>query len=125
MPRSREGKKARFLSALRNGSQVSEAASYAGLSRSTVYAWRGDDDDFAEEWDKAQEASHERLQRKAYEVAMGGNTRMLIFLLDQQEKRRAAQVEQEQTAAAIEIMGLPDQEDRGDADAPFMEFVPT
>jgi hypothetical protein len=74
-------KKAAFIAALRADFAIAPAAKRAGVSRSTVYMWRAEDDDFAEAWDDAREAAVDVLERTLYKRAIRHDTVAGIFLL--------------------------------------------
>ena len=102
------------------GASVSEAAGYAGVGRSTVYAWAEGDAAFEKAWHDADAEAMEALRRRAYELAMGGNVRLITFLLESAERRGAGAKGQGDRAGVIEIVGIQEGE-RKDGD--FIEFV--
>lgn len=113
-------KRQRFLEAVARGSSVSEAAEYAGVARSTVYEWQKDPD-FAERVREAEEEPAKLLERKAFEMALGGNPRVLIWLLQRDERRRDAAAAAGPGAGVREIEIIsPEANDGGD----FITFVP-
>lgn len=116
--RRSEGKRRRFLEALERGSSVSEAASYAGLARATVYLWRERDAGFAEDWDAAELRALGDLRRKAYELAMGGNTRLLVWLIERGDHREGER--DGEVVGEIQIVGLKEGERY---DGEFIQFV--
>lgn len=77
-----------FLDAVERGASVSDAAKHAGVARSTVYEWAAGEDGagFKERWELAESKLVRQLRNRAFEVAMEGNTRMLIFLLQHYDK---------------------------------------
>lgn len=72
---------ATFLGALEGKGTVSAACKVAGISRSTAYRERQRDEDFAVAWADVESKVTDLLEHKALEVALGGDVRMLEFLL--------------------------------------------
>ena len=60
------------------------------MSRSTPYVWRERDSEFAKRWTLSILSNDEALESTAFELAMDGNTRLLVWLLNRKERRRAA-----------------------------------
>ena len=61
------------------------------------------------------------LRNQAYDLAMGGNVRVLIWLLESQERKAASgSSSTEERIGQIEIIGLKEGESR---DGDFIEFV--
>lgn len=72
----------RFLTTLRETCNVSAGCRAASISRTAVYAWRRDDEAFANEWEEAEAEAIDNLEGVAYERAMAGQSdRMLEILL--------------------------------------------
>ena len=69
-----------FLAAFRN-SAVRGACQAAGVDRSTVYKARKREPEFAAAWDEAEQEALDLLEAKAVQLAMGGDTQLLMFLL--------------------------------------------
>lgn len=61
--------KRRFLQGLREHGTVYHAARAADISRTTAYAWRQDDPEFAREWAEALEDNTEKLEASLYQRA--------------------------------------------------------
>lgn len=61
-----------FLAALRDGLSVSNAATKSAMSRAAVYDWRGDDEEFAKDWDDALEGGTDLLEDEATRRALHG-----------------------------------------------------
>ncbi len=61
-----------FLDNLAEGATVRAAAQQAGVARSTVYAHRAADAEFAEAWDDAYEAGNDQLEDEAHRRAVEG-----------------------------------------------------
>lgn len=68
-----------FLTALRRGSSVSEAAHATGLSSSAFYRLRKDDAGFAEDWKLALEDSADLLEREARRRAIEGVEEPVVY----------------------------------------------
>jgi hypothetical protein len=83
-PRARKQRRdwrPKFLAALATEGTVWAASKSAGVHRSTVYEERQRNEDFALAWADVEERVTEGLERKAVDMAMGGEVRMLEFLL--------------------------------------------
>ena len=65
--------KERFLEALTGHLTLENAALAAGTTRRTVFKWRQEDPEFAAACDAAKEAALDRLEDKAYEVALNAD----------------------------------------------------
>lgn len=74
-PHARE----RFLEVLRERANVSEAAASAKIARTTAYAWRQSDPEFASAWDNALEAAADALEAEAWRRAVSGIERPIIW----------------------------------------------
>ena len=122
--RSTKERKRLFLEAVGRGASVVEACVHAGVARSTVYAWAESDASFEAAWSVSEMEVTEVLRRRAFEMAMGGNVRLIIFLLSAAERRVGGGVkgEVEEKVGAIEIIGLKEGEKR---DGDFIQFVET
>jgi hypothetical protein len=118
--RSTAERKRAFLDGVTRGSSVSEAAERAGVARSTVYTWRDRDPEFVKDWGAADQVLVGDLERKAYDLAMGGNVRMLIWLLERRDRADAEpEGEPEGVVGAVEIIGL----EEGEGEDGFIAFV--
>lgn len=51
---------------------VTDSARAAGVSRSTVYEWRAEDDSFASAWDAALDEAADAMEREAWRRAIEG-----------------------------------------------------
>lgn len=72
----------KFLTTLAEHCNVSEACRAANIGRSAAYAWRKDDEAFAADWDEAEQAAADELERVAWERAtVDKSDRMLEILL--------------------------------------------
>ena len=86
-PRRRYGRrrktntKQKFLAARRLGASVTRAAQNAGVNRGTIYRWRHQDPQFAQDWRQSQDTFVEDLELEALKRAMEGDRSLLIFLL--------------------------------------------
>ena len=66
------GRRAVFLTALRETGNVSAAARRAGTNRSVCYGWRRRDSGFAAAWEDALEEAADRLEMEAFRRAVDG-----------------------------------------------------
>ena len=80
-PNDRTARKQAFLDELRQRYSVYHACKAAGIGRTTVYAWRQDDDEFAKAWDAALADAVDVLEASAYQRALEGDTALTKFLL--------------------------------------------
>ena len=64
-----------FLLALSDTGQVSKSAKKAGVSRQTLYEWKGADTSFAKAWEAALEKAYDVLEDVAIERATKGTLR--------------------------------------------------
>lgn len=80
--------RAKFIAALESEGTVLSAARVAGVNRSTVYRERQANEEFALAWADAEEAVTEGLERKAAELAMAGEVRLIEFLLKARRPER-------------------------------------
>src|SRR5689334_17864049 len=73
---------AKFLEVLAETARVTVAAEAIKVHRSTVYAWRKEDPEFAKAWDAAEALAVDVLEEAAIARALeGGSDRLLIMLL--------------------------------------------
>ena len=72
---------ARFLAALAKAPSVSHAAKAAGVHRSTCYAVRDSDPQFAKAWEQSLETAVDALVVAAFQRALRGSDTLLTFLL--------------------------------------------
>lgn len=70
-----------FLKALAEHGTVTLAAAAADIARSTAYLERQRDEDFALAWADVEHTVTEQLEKKALDLALDGDTRMIEFLL--------------------------------------------
>jgi hypothetical protein len=70
-----------FLAAFRNSANVRAAAQAAGVDWSTAYRARKREPHFSEAWDAAENEALDLLEARAMQLALGGDSHMLIFLL--------------------------------------------
>ena len=80
-PNDRPARKKAFIEELRQRYSVYHACKAAGIGRTTVYAWRQDDAEFAKAWDAALADAADVLEASAYQRALEGDTTLTIFLL--------------------------------------------
>ena len=63
------------------------AAQAAGVSRQTVYRWRDEDPEFADQWYVAIENAVDRVENVIYQRALNGDTIAAIFYLKAQRPK--------------------------------------
>jgi hypothetical protein len=80
-----------FLDALASGSTVADAAKATGIGLRTVYTWRAEDTEFADEWDEAYRQGASALETEARRRAIEGTLKPIF--------NRGVQ--------AVDYMGLP------------------
>lgn len=71
----------KFLKALAQNGNVSDACRRANVSKNTVYEWRKKDKAFAERWQQAIEDAIESLELIAWQRAKTTSDTLVIFLL--------------------------------------------
>ncbi len=72
-PATRARRKKKFLEALEeNGGFVTQAAEAAQVARSVVYDWRNEDEEFARDWEAAQDRGLIVLEEEAYRRGVRG-----------------------------------------------------
>lgn len=71
----------KFLKALAQNGNVSEACRRANVSKNTVYEWRKKDEAFKERWEQALEDAIESLELIAWRRAKATSDTLVIFLL--------------------------------------------
>ena len=117
-----------LVAALQRGQTVVDAAKVAGVSRSTVYKWWETDAEFKRLCASFLEFRGVELQAVAYNLALGGNEKMLIFLLSPRG-RAVAEVASgssdgegagSERVGRLEIVGLEESKKPG---SQFIEFV--
>jgi AcrR family transcriptional regulator len=74
--------RALFLDELAQRGIVQDAAAAAGVGRSTVYQWRGEDAAFAAAWDVAIERAADALEREAWRRGVEGVPEPVIGRVD-------------------------------------------
>ena len=126
-----------FVWAVAQGATQVEAAKAAGIRKATAARWaqRAEFDELVE---KAAGDSVRMLRKRAFELAMGGNIRLLIWLLEHRGDIGGAAEDgmghpEQAGVAEVEIVGLEqegprdEQGDGGDEGQPyggaFIEFV--
>ena len=70
----RTSKKERFLAALREGKTVKDSCLAASIGSSAVYKWRKSDQEFSDDWDKAEDEGTDVLEAEAIRRAVEGVT---------------------------------------------------
>ena len=102
-----------------------EAAGVAGVSRSTVYRWWETDAEFKELCARFLEFRGVELQAVAYNLALGGSEKMLMFLLSPRgqavvaARGADADVAGGERVGRLEIVGLEESKQPG---SQFIEF---
>jgi hypothetical protein len=71
--------RALFLAALAQGHTVTAAARTAAVPRSTAYAWRESDPEFAKQWEDAYNAGTEAFEQEARRRAIEGIERGVYY----------------------------------------------
>jgi len=101
-----------YVWALATGASKADAAVAAGIHRTTAYRWSSRAG-FEEVVEEAAAASIETLRKRAFELAMSGNIRILIWLLQNRGEISAAEAGWEPSRAGqevgvveVEIVGL-------------------
>jgi transposase-like protein len=72
-----------FLEVLSAGGSVYKAAITAGVSRTQVYEWRRNDEDFALRWDEALECGTDTMEDEAYRRAVNGTEKPVFYKGDE------------------------------------------
>lgn len=73
--------KKKFLKELRKCDEPVIAGERARVSKSALYLWRDNDQEFAAAWDSAREAARANLKSSAHEEAIDGDRDLKKFLL--------------------------------------------
>lgn len=85
MPRGRTNRTDRaretFLRVLEETCNISEAARQAGMSRRSAYDWRDADEQFAADWNDAEQAAVDKLEEVAFDRARTGQSDRLLEIL--------------------------------------------
>lgn len=71
----------KFLKALAENGNVSDACRRANVSKNTVYEWRKNNKEFAAQWQTAIEDAIESLELIAWQRAKATSDTLIIFLL--------------------------------------------
>lgn len=69
----------KFIAALRETCNVTEAARAANIGRTAAYDWRNDDNVFAAEWDEAEQEAADKLEREAWRRGVEGTDKPVTF----------------------------------------------
>lgn len=78
-PEERARYKREFLELLRTTCNVSTSSQLIGFSRRTLYNWRNDDPEFAEDWDEAVDDAIDALELEARRRAMAGVEKPIMY----------------------------------------------
>lgn len=79
--RKRQWSKDAWLAAYEKHGTVTAASKVVGIHRDTAYTARKNDPEFAEAWDKLENAVTEILEKTAVERALDGSDRLMEFML--------------------------------------------
>lgn len=77
----REVLKKKFLDGIRSSLSVQQACINADINRRTIYHWKKNDPDFAEEWQEAYESGTDLLEDIAVQRAAERSDQLMIFML--------------------------------------------
>lgn len=81
-----------FLAALADGLSATAACEAAGLSRAHTYAWRSEDPEFAEAWDRALDQGTDKLEDIAMARAKEKSDVLMIVMLKARRPEKYAEV---------------------------------
>jgi hypothetical protein len=108
-----------FLNALESEGTVTAAAAIANVTRTTVYHERQRNEEFALAWADVEERVTEGLERKAVQMAMSGEVKLIEFLLKaRRPERYRDNVKVEHSGAIkrdVQLVGINDEQDRREA----------
>lgn len=76
-----------FLNNLAKVGNITEAAKLTDIDRQTVYNWRNQDKNFAQDMAKSLDTSTQILEDEAYRRAMGKSDLLLMFLLKSRDPK--------------------------------------
>jgi hypothetical protein len=93
----------RFLSRLRDNGNVSDAAMYARIERSTAYDLRKKSPAFAAQWEEALDMAVEELERTANARARYNSDTLLIFLLKAHRPEKYREVIKQEHGGSVTI----------------------
>ena len=79
--RRKTNTKQQFVAARQLGASVTNAAKHAGVSRGTLYRWRHQDPQFAQDWRQSPDKFVQDLELEALKRAIEGDRSLLVFLL--------------------------------------------
>ena len=119
--RRTDERKAAFLDAVGRGYDTSAAVKKAGVARATPYEWATSDEPFASAWREAERVVLDNVRAVAYDLALHGNERLLVWFLNRQERAEAAEdgVDDRDRGFEVVVVGL---EDEGDASGAFFRW---
>jgi hypothetical protein len=86
MPVATAAHKEALLKHLAAGIGPGEAAEAIGVGRSTVFYWKKNDAELAMKWEEAVETSLDKLETVSYNLALGGDPRMIEWNLKWRRK---------------------------------------
>jgi AcrR family transcriptional regulator len=106
----------KFMDLLRAGASVGDAARGVGVSRTTVYARRKGDEDFAAAWDEAVEEGTDRAETVLAQCALNAKKdpkyqTSLIFLLKNRRPQKWRDAYDHRYSGRVELVpGVPDEQ---------------
>ena len=106
-PSLQDKRKEHLLQGLRAGLSVGGAAAAAGIARSTAYAWRDADEDFAAAWADAIEDGTDRLEDVAMQRATEKSDRLILAILRARRPERWGSAADSPAGGADTIVVLP------------------
>jgi hypothetical protein len=101
----------RFLRTLRKCPNVKAACSAANVSRQTAYRNRHDDAEFAAAWQDALDASVDELEARAFQLALGGDSRLVEFMLKSHRPSICRETQRHEVGLLGGIVLLPAKKD--------------
>jgi hypothetical protein len=102
-----------FFHALRQTPNVQAACKSAGIARSRAYECRDADKRFAAAWQDALGASIDKLEHKAFQLAMAGDSTLITFMLRCHKPELYRDVQKHEVGLLGGIVFLPAKE-KGD-----------
>lgn len=94
-----------FLDELEVGSSVSFAARAAGGTTKNFKRWRKDDEDFARDWDEAEEAGTDHLEDEAYARAIKKSDPLMMFMLKARRPEKFDRGSKLELSGGIDVTG--------------------
>jgi hypothetical protein len=94
-----------FLDELEVGSSVSFAARAAGGTTQNFKKWRADDENFAADWDEAEEAGTDHLEDEAYARAVKKSDPLMMFMLKARRPEKFDRASKIEHSGGIDVTG--------------------